>query len=68
MHRSDLSKLIKDNSFRIARFLGIVPFRSKSSSRDPVVDPWVDSHTEQPFSGGYNEAFVVQTWASYTLR
>lgn len=68
MHRSDLSKLIKDNSFRIARFFGTRPSRSKSSSQDPVVDPWVDSRTEQPFSGGYNEAFVVQFWASYTLR
>ena len=68
MQRSDLSKLIKDNSFRIARFFGSVPFMSKSSSEDSVVDPWVDSHTEQPFSGGYNEAFVVQFWSSYTLR
>ena len=68
MQRSDLSKLIKDNSFRIARFFGSVPFMSKNSNRDSVVDPWVDSHTEQPFSGGYNEAFVVQFWTSYTLR
>jgi hypothetical protein len=33
-----------------------------------MVDPWVESHTEQTFSGGYNEAFVVQFWASYNLK
>jgi hypothetical protein len=32
------------------------------------MDPWAEAHTEQPFSGGYNEAFVIQFWSSYTLR
>jgi hypothetical protein len=68
MQRSNLSKLIKDNSTWITRFFGTVPSASKSSSQEPMVDPWVESHTEQTFSGGYNEAFVVQFWASYNLK
>ena len=68
MQRSDVSKLIKDNSSWITRFLGTLPFGSKINKQEPIVDPWVESHTEQPFSGGYNEAFVIQFWASYNLK
>jgi len=32
------------------------------------MDPWDEAHNEQLFSGGYNEAFVIQFWSSYTLR
>jgi hypothetical protein len=68
MLRSDLNTPIKDNSSWIARFFSTVPFGSKIYNQPPIVDTWADSHTEQPFSGGYNEAFVIQFWASYTLR
>jgi len=40
----------------------------------PDVDPNSDSKQpnrgrfEQPISGGYNEAFIVQYWTSYHLR
>ena len=68
MQRSDLSKLIKYHSSWITRFFGSTPGRSDNNKQDAVVDPWVESHNEQPFSGGYNEAFVIQFWSSYNLK
>jgi hypothetical protein len=37
---------------------------------DPDFDPRKHYHGphEQPISGGYNEAFIVQYWTSYHLR
>jgi hypothetical protein len=37
---------------------------------DPNSDPKSHYHerNEQPISGGYNEAFIVQYWTSYHLR
>ena len=37
---------------------------------DPNSDPKRHYHerNEQPISGGYNEAFIVQYWTSYHLR
>jgi len=68
MQRSDSSKPIQQNSSRIARFFDKPLFAAEKSSQHPGVDPWDEAHIEQPFSGGYNEAFVIQFWSSYTLR
>ena len=68
MKRPDISKAVKDNSSWITRIFGTFPFGSKLHHQEPIIDPWVESHTEQPFSGGYNEAFVIQFWASYNLK
>ena len=38
-----------------------------SDSESDVKNPYQGSH-KQPISGGYNEAFIVQYWASYHIR
>lgn len=68
MQRPDPSKPIQENPSRIVRFFDKPLFSADKPSQDPGVDPWDEAHTEQAFSGGYNEAFVIQFWSSYTLR
>ena len=68
MKRPDNNKTVKNNSSWITRILGTFLFGPKFQHQEPIVDPWVESHTEQPFSGGYNEAFVIQFWTSYNLK
>ena len=68
MQRSDSGKPIQENPSRIVRFFDKPLFSDEKSSQHPGVDSWEEVHTEQNFSGGYNEAFVIQFWSSYTLR
>ena len=61
---------------RVVHFFG--RSRLSSSQSDPVTTniDWPDSDSEQsycgrdnqPVSGGYNEAYIVQYWTSYHLR
>jgi len=68
MQHPDSGKSIQENSARIARFFDKPLFSEEKSSQRPDMDPWDEAHNEQLFSGGYNEAFVIQFWSSYTLR
>ena len=68
MYRSDLSKLITENASRIAHFFVTDRFTAKKSGQIPASDSATDSHSPQAFSGGYNEAYIMQYWASYTLK
>jgi hypothetical protein len=47
-----------------------VIFNIKWPDSDSNSDPMPHNHqrNEQPISGGYNEAFIVQYWASYHIR
>jgi hypothetical protein len=68
MQRPDLPKPIQETSSGLVRFFDKPLFSEEKFDQHPDMDPWADSHSEQPFSGGYNEAFVIQFWSSYTLR
>lgn len=70
--------LPKVSSFfdRAVRFFGRSRFPAPQSEQIMTDIEWPDSDSEpschrsddQPVSGGYNEAYIVQYWASYHLR
>ena len=63
-------------------FNKVIPLFANSRFSTPQPDPilsnidWSDSDSKQPYcgsynepiSGGYNDAFIVQYWTSYHLR
>lgn len=62
---------------RVVDFFGRSRFSTPQSDQDMTNIDWPDSDSElkqpdhgsykQPFSGGYNEAYIVQYWTSYHL-
>ena len=83
MHQSDTIQLVPKTSsvfnrvirlFGSSRYAAPQPDQILSNIDWPDSDPDSDSKQpyygsyEQPFSGGYNEAFIVQYWTSYHLR
>ena len=63
---------------RVIHFLGSSRFSTSQPDQVLTNIAWPDSDFDskqsyygsdnQPVSGGYNEAFIVQYWASYHLR
>ena len=65
---SEFARQIVECSTRLARFFAAIPFSAGSRQPESSSYSGLESQTEQPFSGGYNEAFVIQYWSSYNLR
>jgi hypothetical protein len=61
---------------RIVHFFGSSRFSTPQPNHVMINIDWPDSDSKQsycgsdiqPVSGGYNEAYIVQYWASYHLR
>ena len=61
---------------RVIHFFGIARFSTPQPDQVMTNIDWPDSGSKQsycgsdnqPVSGGYNEAYIVQYWTSYHLR
>ncbi len=79
MQRADNIQLVpKVSTFfdRVVRFFGRSRFSTPQPEQVMTNIDWPDADSKQPYcesdnqpvSGGYNEAYIVQHWASYHLR
>jgi len=71
IQQTETSQLIRQISNLVASvtgFFGASRYSSIQADQDLIDSNSADFHTKEPFSGGYNEAFVIQFWASYNPR
>ncbi len=59
-----ISKLVTS----VTRFFGASQYSSIQADQNLIDSHLVDFHSRESCSGGYNEAFVIQFWASYSPR
>ncbi len=59
-----ISKLVTS----VTRFFGASQYSSIQADQNLIDSHLVDFHSRESCSGGYNEAFVIQFWASYNPR
>lgn len=59
-----ISKLVTS----VTRFFGASRCSSIQADQNLIDSNSVHFHSREPFSGGYNEAFVIQFWVSYNPR
>jgi len=60
----------------VVHFLGSFRYSTPQHGQPMINNDWPDSDSikpycendNQPVSGGYNEAYIVQYWTSYRLR
>ena len=55
-------------TFGLSGFATAVGLRARPATRERLCDDHELPRDDGPCSGGYNEAFIVQYWASYTPR
>jgi hypothetical protein len=65
---SQLKRQISNLATSVNRFFGASRYSSIQADQNLIDSNSADFHTKEPFSGGYNEAFVIQIWTSYNLR
>ena len=58
-----LSRTGKLTSFSVVRSHGLA-----ESNKDLNIDSEIEQHPGQCCSGGYNEVFILENWASYGPR
>jgi hypothetical protein len=71
MYNLKLDKLIQEissHSIRAIRFFGRTGISSTQASENLLPDPGWSRRENSPSAGGYNEAFIIQNWASYGPR
>jgi len=71
MYHLKLDKLIQEissHTIRAIRIFSRPGFLSNQTSENPLPDPGWSRRQNSPSAGGYNEAFIIQNWASYGPR
>jgi hypothetical protein len=65
---SQLIRLISNLVTSVTRLFGASRCSSIQADQNLIDSNSVHFHSREPFSGGYNEAFVIQFWVSYNPR
>ncbi len=71
MRQTETSKLKHQISIlvtKVIHFFGKYQYSSAQTDKNLIDSHLADFHSRESCSGGYNEAFVIQFWASYNPR
>ncbi len=71
IQQTETSQLIRQISnlvTSVTRYFGASRISSIQADRNLIDSLSADFHSRELCSGGYNEAFVIQCWASYNPR
>jgi len=71
MHKVDNAKLAQNILSwigKVTSFPVVRPYGVAVSNKSPIIDCNIEPGSDQCCSGGYNEVFILEHWASYGPR